>query len=288
MVRQIAYTFLFIILYSSTIYSQGWFQQYPPPQIRPLNSVHFVNATTGWAVGYVGRILRTTDGGENWNIQSSGTGEILNSVHFTDQNTGWAVGEHGIILNTTDGGTNWNSQTISMWYNLESVYFTNNNTGWTVGSSGTILKTIDGGINWNSQISGTTNWLTAVSFTDTVNGIVVGENGTILRTTNGGGGVSFIEEQEIDENTTDYILRQNYPNPFNPSTTIKFTISDVRFTTLRIYDVLGNEIATLVNEEKPVDNYEVEFNGTDLPSGIYFYQLRAGSYIETKKMVLLK
>ena len=90
-------------------------------------------------------------------------------------------------------------------------------------------------------------------------------------------------------------LQQNFPNPFNPTTKIKFTISDLpagrqglRFTILKVYDVLGKEVATLVNEEKPIGEYEVEFNGTGLPSGIYFYQLRAGNYVGIKKMIFLK
>jgi len=85
-----------------------------------------------------------------------------------------------------------------------------------------------------------------------------------------------------------YELSQNYPNPFNPTTKIKFTISDLRFTMLKVYDVLGNEIATLVNEEKSAGEYEVEFNASTLPSGVYFYQLRAGSFVQTKKMLLVK
>jgi hypothetical protein len=98
-------------------------------------------------------------------------------------------------------------------------------------------------------------------------------------------------------------LEQNYPNPFNPSTKIKFTIPSVEttrwvvFTTLKVYDILGNEIATLVNEELSPGEYEVEFNGSsgssfrlagNLTSGIYFYTLRAGDFIQTKKMVLLR
>jgi len=83
-------------------------------------------------------------------------------------------------------------------------------------------------------------------------------------------------------------LEQNYPNPFNPTTTIRFTISDLRFTILKVYDVLGNEISTLVNEEKPAGSYEINFNAANLPSGIYFYQLYAGSYSATKKMILLR
>jgi len=85
-----------------------------------------------------------------------------------------------------------------------------------------------------------------------------------------------------------YALEHNFPNPFNPSTTIKYQIPKLSFVTFNVYDVLGNEIATLVNEAKPAGNYEVEFNSDGLTSGIYFYQLRAGKFVETKKMVLMK
>ena len=90
-----------------------------------------------------------------------------------------------------------------------------------------------------------------------------------------------------------FSLSQNYPNPFNPSTTIKFSIPFVETghdpsLQLIVYDILGNEVATLVNEDKPVGSYRVEFDGSNLPSGIYFYQLRAGNFVETKKMILLK
>jgi agmatine/peptidylarginine deiminase len=91
-----------------------------------------------------------------------------------------------------------------------------------------------------------------------------------------------------------FYLSQNYPNPFNPTTKIKFTIPSVKTTrrvvstTLKVYDVLGNEAATLVNEELPSGDYEAEWNAGDKTSGVYFYQLKAGSYIETKKMMLLK
>jgi len=83
-------------------------------------------------------------------------------------------------------------------------------------------------------------------------------------------------------------LSNNYPNPFNPSTSIQYAIVSRQFVTLIVYDILGNEIATLVNEELPAGTFEVEFHAATLPSGIYFYQLKAGSFIETKKMVLLK
>jgi Secretion system C-terminal sorting domain len=92
---------------------------------------------------------------------------------------------------------------------------------------------------------------------------------------------------------TEFNLLQNYPNPFNPSTKISFVIGHLSFVNLKVYDVLGNEVATLVNKEKPAGEYEVEFTshsgeGRNLSSGIYFYQLRAGSFIQTKKMILAK
>ena len=88
-------------------------------------------------------------------------------------------------------------------------------------------------------------------------------------------------------------LFQNYPNPFNPNTIIQYSISNRQFVNLKVYDILGNKIATLVNEEKTAGEYEVEFNShsgevRNLPSGVYFYQLRAGSFVETKKMILTK
>lgn len=105
--------------------------------------------------------------------------------------------------------------------------------------------------------------------------------------------VFIIETIKIPSN---YSLFQNYPNPFNPSTTIKFMVPSVmasgakqsQLVTIKVYDILGNEVASLVNEEKSAGEYSIEFDAKDLTSGIYFYQLKAGSFIETKKMILLK
>jgi hypothetical protein len=85
-----------------------------------------------------------------------------------------------------------------------------------------------------------------------------------------------------------FILAQNYPNPFNPYTTIRFQVPNSSFVNLKVYDILGNEVATLVNEEKSTGSYEVEFDASGLSSGIYFYKLQAGSFVETKKMILMK
>ncbi len=102
-------------------------------------------------------------------------------------------------------------------------------------------------------------------------------------------------EEDLTEVPEDFNLAQNYPNPFNPSTKIKYTIPSVSIggvggakVQLKVHDLLGNEVATLVNDYQPAGSYEIEFNASGMGSGIYFYKLQSGSFVETKKMVLLK
>jgi len=83
-------------------------------------------------------------------------------------------------------------------------------------------------------------------------------------------------------------ISQNYPNPFNPNTTIKFSIPTHSFTTLKIFDISGREIATIVSGQLPPGNYSKEWNAADMPSGVYFYRIEAGNFTDTKKFVLLK
>jgi len=94
--------------------------------------------------------------------------------------------------------------------------------------------------------------------------------------------------QNPKEIPTNFSLSQNYPNPFNPSTKIKFTVPSLEYVSLVVYNSLGQEMQTLVREEKPEGIYEVSFNASNLPSGTYFYRLQAGSFVETKKMILMK
>jgi hypothetical protein len=100
--------------------------------------------------------------------------------------------------------------------------------------------------------------------------------------------ISSVDVEQTSEIISEFRLEQNYPNPFNPTTTWSFVIGQRSLVSLKVYDVLGNEVATLINDEKPSGSYEIEFNATDLSSGIYFYQLQAGSFVDTKKMILLR
>jgi hypothetical protein len=94
--------------------------------------------------------------------------------------------------------------------------------------------------------------------------------------------------EDISNRISSYTLHQNFPNPFNPITTINYDVPERSLVSLKIYDVLGNEIATVVDEEKIAGEYEIVFNSETLPSGVYFYQLKVREYVETKKMVLMK
>ena len=86
----------------------------------------------------------------------------------------------------------------------------------------------------------------------------------------------------------DFFLSQNYPNPFNPKTVIEFSLKERTDVTLKVYDILGNEVKTLINENLPVGKYKTDFSGENFSSGIYIYQLKAGDFIKSQKMILLK
>ncbi|MCW8961012.1 MAG: DUF1028 domain-containing protein [Ignavibacteriaceae bacterium] len=125
--------------------------------------------------------------------------------------------------------------------------------------------------------------------TDTISAIVISGADTVSIFWNAI--ITYVNPTSINENLTSpdkFYLYQNYPQPFNPSTTIKYQIPKTSFVSLKVFDALGREVVTLVNEEKTYGNYEVEFDGSALTSGIYFYTLKAGGYKNTKKMLLIK
>jgi photosystem II stability/assembly factor-like uncharacterized protein len=235
-------------------------------------------------------MLKTTNGGETWSELNTNTYGWFRSVNFTDANTGYTVGDFGIILKTTNGGTNWTQQYGGTAHeDLKSVKFVNANTGYVAGDNGTMLKTTNGGVNWVSQTppkrnKSSTADLNSVYFIDANTGWIVGANGTILKTTNGGVFIYNISNEIPGK----YVLHQNYPNPFNPSTTIIFDLPESGFVSLIIYDVLGREVVTLLNKELKAGSYTGVWNAGDYNSGVYFYRLRAGDYVETRKCLLIK
>lgn len=237
---------------------------------------------------------QTPNSGQSWNFTSfylDGNEGRATGVDFTDQFTGYVSARvfdgRGAIAKTTDAGSNW---TTTFFNNpLWSVDFPisgASQVGYAAGDSGVILKTYDAGNSWQQLSSGTTSSLNKIYFSDFDTGYAVGENGILLRTTTGGEPVTKVKDNSI---TVDgFSLFQNYPNPFNPTTNFGFRIADFGFVSLKVYDVLGNEVTTLINEKKQAGEYEIKFNANHLPSGVYFYRLTAGSFSQIRKMILMR
>jgi photosystem II stability/assembly factor-like uncharacterized protein len=253
-----------------------------------LISVEFINASDGWIAGMkngASTIFKSTNGGLDWSYQTFALSSTLHKICFVDEYIGWFCGEGGVIFHTTDGGVNWIWQSSGTSGHLYSIHFVDQNFGWAVGTAGLIIRTTNGGLNWQNQSVQPNYYLESVYFVNENVGWTVGNNGVILKTIDGGGPTFLNNESEMPN---EFLLFQNYPNPFNPATTIAYQIPDRGFVTLKVYDILGREVATLVNEEKPAGSYEVQFTANGLASGIYFYKLSANEYSETKKMILLK
>jgi len=249
----------------------------------------FVDANTGWMSTYssgTSSINKTTDGGATWNFQFMTTDfRVIYAFNFVNATTGWASGYREIVLKTTDGGANWIQQRdMNNSVGLYWINFVNANTGWFAGDNGEALSTTDGGSTWNvlNLFSGR---FEQVQFVNQTTGWIVGGQAKIYKTTNLGGLTGNVSNSGI---ASEFSLNQNYPNPFNPSTVISYSIPKNEFVTLKVFDAIGREVTTLVNENETAGNYEITFDASQLSTGIYFYRIEAGEYTVTKKMLLIK
>jgi photosystem II stability/assembly factor-like uncharacterized protein len=252
------------------------------------------------AVGDNGTIIKTNDNGQTWEDKSQFPDfhfkRIFNGAEINEFGYAWAVANNGQVYSTIDYGNSWVGHNVGVPEDLNDVQFRNRSQGMVVGNNGLVRYTTNGGITWQED--------------DYFNGLTDGDI-IALETVDFNTGIALVRNKTLDggETTTMFIvsseplsaddyghllplkhsLEQNYPNPFNPTTNIGYRIPEFGFVTLKVYDLLGKEVATLVNEEKPAGNYEVNFDASGLSSGIYFYKLKVGNeFIETKKLVLLK
>jgi photosystem II stability/assembly factor-like uncharacterized protein len=270
----------------------NWVQLVSPPN-SSFYSISIVNSLTMFVSG--NKIIKTTNGGMNWIDITPGSSNItsfFSSIYFVNKDSGCEAGFNGIIT-TTNSGETWIIFTGSISYH--DIVFANSTSGYVCGDNGTILKTTNNGLNWHSQFVNVNVRLTGFFFIDLSTGYCVSSDGVILKTTNGGEPIGI--QPISNEIPNAFSLSQNYPNPFNPSTRIKFSIPPSRgdrgvTVLLIIYDVLGREIAVLLNENLSSGTYETEWSAvggaSNYPSGVYFYKLIAGDYTATKKMVLIK
>ncbi len=254
-----------------------------------LKKIFMINENEGYIVGHL-QLYKTLDGGENWITILNETGELFNTVYFANKDLGWIAGRInftniGTIWKTTDGGISWNSyvngQGDGDFYDIDFVDSLN---GWAVAQSGQIMSTTDGGVTWDNYQVPSYVPLREIDMIGLNNGYVFGKGGAILKY----GEIPSFREEKSNQLPVEEFLYQNYPNPFNPITKIKYTVALPTYVTIKVFDILGNEIETIVNEEKVPGDYEANFDASGLVSGIYFYRIKAGDFIETKKMILLK
>jgi hypothetical protein len=135
---------------------------------------------------------------------------------------------------------------------------------------------------------GTTTEPQQYSFSDNLSGVKSSRLYYRLKQLDFSGSFEYSNILEIEIAPTAFSLSQNYPNPFNPSTKIKYSIPQSSDVVIKVFDILGNEAATLVNEQKTAGSYEIEFDASSFPSGVYFYQIKAGNFVQTKRMILIK
>ena len=279
-----------------------------------FSRVYFYNKRIGFCCTG-SNTYKTTNGGDNW-FQL--TKEIFKKMIFTDSLTGWKCETFNYSMKkTTDGGYNWVTQVLpsggqisdARMYDFDVI---NKDTLWGCGGrifhspppnriKGIIYKTTNGGLNWGYQLPDTN--VVKYSFYDHIK--FFGKNyGWVYESDSGSGirmggvhtttgGLDSTIYVGINNNITnislDYILFQNFPNPFNPRTVIGYSLLKNGNIQIKVYDILGKEITTLVNENKKSGNYEVKFDGSNYASGIYFYTLFVENLkIDTKKLLLIK
>lgn len=230
------------------------------PGVVQVNTIHFIDAMTGYACR-----AKTTNGGVTWfamnDPYATVTGDINNFILSATGigNEVWVTGIH------RDGPAYFSDP----WNNYTTVYYS-----------------ADGGMNWTLDYTvpaGTPNEVRiSRKATDTRSLFIIRDDGGIA--------IKRLEYElpKYISNSQEYKLMNNYPNPFNPVTNIRYQIPVSGFVSLKVYDITGKEIASLVNEVKPAGNFEAQWNASGLSSGTYFYKLTSGNFTDIKRMMLVK
>jgi photosystem II stability/assembly factor-like uncharacterized protein len=249
----------------------------------------------GWNYPNFAHLYSTTNSGLNWLMHTELSPEV-SGVFFLNKDTGWvsnASGSNCYINYTSNGGLNWTVQNIPYSDASYEPFFVNSRKGWVGWSrSNKILATTNGGQNWGWQYTPT--FSTKIFFLDSLNAWCGGYS-AINHTTNGGGTINKIANSN-EQIANEYKLYQNYPNPFNSSTVINYSLLKNSYISIKIYDILGKEIATLINttQKQGLHNIQLNMNNYNLSSGIYLYTIAINelsssfTYRETKLMSYIK
>ena len=285
------------ILLKTTNTGSTWFVL-PTGTNNWLTSIHFIDSQRGWAAGWKGTIIRTTDGGASWGRQISGTSLSLYGVHFVNASSGWVVGFSN--LGTVDGGgttlfppmlltpsdvsmgvstrpaLRWNATTGIVSYQLQVSTSSSFYTRVVNDSALSVTSRQVGPLNPNQ-----TYYWRVIGYT--LAGLDLYSPAWRFTT-----GTSATAVELLEGIPSEFCLYQNYPNPFNPATTIHFDVPRTCEVEIRVYSTLGMEVARLVDARFTTGRYSVQWNATGFTSGVYFYQIRAADFTQTKKLLLVK
>jgi photosystem II stability/assembly factor-like uncharacterized protein len=272
----------------------------------PVLNITFYNSQYGYACGGsidgAGVVWSTTNSGTTWFAINplEAPPDPINEVHAFDSLNIIGVGGdrevYGVgVIRSSDGGAFWEYKDIGMLGVGLTLDFRTDKEAWSsLNAQQNFMFSSDSGTTWIQIPTPDSTTIIDVIFPDSLHGFAVGKEGAILKY------VPPIVNSASEYNVVipkTFELFQNYPNPFNPSTKIRYEIpdqsalggrNDNNLVILKVYDVLGNKVATLINEEKSPGVYEVEFNADELVSGVYLYRLNVGEYRLTKKMILLR
>jgi len=268
-----------------------------PISYHTFNDVCFISPSMGWIAAGNGELIKTTDGGETWTFQTFTT--QLGTIQFINANIGWAAhqGRSG-VYRTENGGTTWRYVALpepsgGVW----DVQFIDSQRGWAGSNLWRLFQTFNGGLSWEEiDLFLVYRNLADLYVVNDREVWVCGPLGSILRYNNyGPTAVETSDPQPLTPKS--YVLHQNYPNPFNPTTTIRFDLPHADQISLNVYDLSGKLVQNLVDHQPyPAGTHQIEWDASDLPSGVYIYQLETlnseletlNSKLKAQKAVVLK
>lgn len=258
-----------------------------------IREVEFHSPTLVLAMGgqydVTGVLWVSQDAGLTWTHQRVSGEPVFAGYVFNDQDIVCVGGDldYGAQMVRTGDGANgtWEYTDLKIWGQATAVDFRNGEEGWApLGAAGTYLYTVDGGQTWTSMPAPATAMLNDVVFTSKDVGYMVGLEGAVLRYN--GGGATGVDVQPSD--APGAVLFQNAPNPFPVRTQFAFRVDERGPVSLKVYDLAGREVATVVNDELLPGNYTRDFEAEHLASGVYYYRLTAANTVQTRQMVILK